>query len=49
MTATHPVKEIVRHYMQQRRTERAPVPTLEEIRRVLGWKLIEAERAVAGK
>lgn len=41
---THPSKEAVRQLMTQRREAREPPPSLEEIRRALGWNLIEAQR-----
>ncbi|MFM9434819.1 hypothetical protein ACFDR9_001881 [Janthinobacterium sp. CG_23.3] len=34
---THPTKEQVRAYMQQREAARRPPPTADEIRRQLGW------------
>jgi hypothetical protein len=34
-----PSKEQVRHYLQQRQAEHKSPPTLEEIRRQLGWQL----------
>ncbi len=34
---THPTKEQVRAYMQQREADRRPPPTPDEIRRQLGW------------
>ena len=44
MQATKPAKEIVRQYMQQRvecaRQHSSAPPTLEVIRRELGWGLI---------
>lgn len=39
-----PSKEVVRHWMQERTKERQPLPSREEIRRQLGWNLIEAAR-----
>ncbi|HXA47266.1 MAG TPA: hypothetical protein VNW52_06530 [Burkholderiaceae bacterium] len=39
-----PSKEAVREYMVQRQYEHDPPPSLEEIRRQLGWDVIEAER-----
>jgi hypothetical protein len=44
MPTTHPRKEAVRQYMQQRQAERTPPPPLDEIRRQLGWPMLEAER-----
>jgi predicted dithiol-disulfide oxidoreductase (DUF899 family) len=32
-------KHLVRQYMAMRRLERAPVPSMQEIRRQLGWDL----------
>lgn len=37
---THPTPAQVRTWMQQRQAERAPLPSIEEIRRQLGWNLI---------
>jgi hypothetical protein len=39
-----PSQEQVRNWMQQRQADRSPPPTPEQIRRQLGWQLIEAER-----
>lgn len=39
-----PTKEQVRQYMEHRQTEHKPPPSREEIRRQLGWDLIEMER-----
>lgn len=36
---THPTKEQVREYMDRRTHSAEPPPTLEEIRRQLGWDL----------
>lgn len=41
---TKPSKEDVRQLMTQRREAREPPPSLEEIRRQLGWTIIEAQR-----
>lgn len=49
MTATKPSKQAVRDYMRSRSTEVTPPPTPEQIRRELGWGLIEDERAAAQK
>jgi hypothetical protein len=40
---THPPKQDVRDFMVRRRESREPPPSLEEIRRQLGWGLVEAE------
>lgn len=40
-----PTKEQVRDYMERRQAEHRPPPSREEIRRQLGWELIEMERA----
>jgi hypothetical protein len=40
---THPSKDQVRQYMARRQADRSPPPSLEEIRRQLGWGLVEAE------
>ncbi|MBD8531521.1 MULTISPECIES: hypothetical protein [unclassified Massilia] len=39
-----PTNEQVRNWMQQRQADRSPPPTPDEIRRQLGWNLVEAER-----
>lgn len=39
---THPPKESVRKYLEQRTHQEEPPPTLEEIRRMLGWYLMPA-------
>ena len=33
-------KQLVRQFMAQRLAQRAPLPSIEEIRRQLGWNLI---------
>lgn len=38
---THPTRQQVREWMQQRQVERTPPPTPSEIRRMLGWDLIK--------
>lgn len=40
-----PTKQQVRHYMEGRQREHKPPPDQKEIRRQLGWDLIEMERA----
>jgi hypothetical protein len=40
----NPSKEQVRAYLGNRIAERTAPPSLQEIRRRLGWQLIEAER-----
>jgi hypothetical protein len=44
---THPSPQQVRAWMQQRQVERAPLPTLAEIRRVLGWELLKTSAECA--
>lgn len=45
MTQTSkPTKTEVRSWMCQRQVERRPPPSLEEIRRQLGWHMVEAAR-----
>lgn len=44
MRTSKPSPQQVRDYMTQRREAREPPPSLEEIRRVLGWGLIDAQR-----
>jgi hypothetical protein len=39
-----PTKEQVREYMERRQAAHTPPPSRDEIRRQLGWDLIEAER-----
>jgi hypothetical protein len=41
---TQPPKESVREYFDRRTHSEDPPPTSEEIRRQLGWALIQAER-----
>lgn len=40
-TTTQPNKQAVRDYMERRRGERVPPPTPEEIRRQLGWGMLQ--------
>jgi hypothetical protein len=48
MTQTSkPSNQQVRSWMQQRQVDRTPPPAPEEIRRQLGWGLVEAEREAA--
>lgn len=44
---TKPSKEVVREYMAKRREAKGPPPSPDEVRRQLGWPLIEAEREAA--
>jgi hypothetical protein len=46
---TRPPKQEVRSYMAQRRESREPPPSPEEIRRQLGWNLVEAARGAANQ
>ena len=39
-----PSKQVVRQYMEGRQREHKPPPDQKEIRRQLGWDLIELER-----
>lgn len=39
-----PSKEQVREYMARRQAQHQPPPSCQEIRRQLGWELVEAER-----
>lgn len=39
---THPSREQVRSWMQQRQADRTPPPSPERIRETLDWRLIEA-------
>jgi hypothetical protein len=49
MTATKPDKQKVRDYMHGRSQAITPPQTPEQIRRELGWNMIEEERATAQK
>lgn len=40
----HPTKEQVREYLRRRQVANSPPPDIEEIRRQLGFKLLEAQR-----
>lgn len=45
MTNTvQPNKQQVRDWMAKRREERAPPPTPSEVRRQLGWGMLQAQR-----
>jgi hypothetical protein len=39
-----PTKEQVREYMERRQVAHTPPPSRDEIRRQLGWDLVQAER-----
>jgi hypothetical protein len=41
---TRPPPHLVREWLERRTHSEEPPPTPEEIRRQLGWKIIEAER-----
>jgi hypothetical protein len=41
---SQPTKEQIRHWSQERIKQSAPPPDPKQIRRELGWDLIEAER-----
>lgn len=41
-TVTHPDKRDVRQYMTERAQKESPMPSPEEIRRQLGWHLIQS-------
>jgi hypothetical protein len=41
---THPTKEQVRHYLENRQAENKMPPSLDEIRRQLGWHLCDVAR-----
>lgn len=47
-TIAQPSKEQVRAYMEHRRAEKKMPPSLEEIRRQLGWDLCEISRQEVG-
>lgn len=40
-TANHPSKEQVRKFMAERREAKTPPPSPEQIRRELGWGLMQ--------
>lgn len=40
-----PSKQVVRQYMEGRQREHKPPPSQKEIRRQLGWDLVEMQRA----
>lgn len=42
---THPTRQQVRDWMQQRQVERTPPPTPEQIRTQLGWGLLTNKNA----
>jgi hypothetical protein len=44
MQTTHPSKQQIRQFMQQRQADRTPPPTPERIREQLGWKMLKDER-----
>jgi hypothetical protein len=48
-TSSRPTNEQVRSWMQQRQADRSPPPAPDEIRRQLGWGLVEAERVETNK
>lgn len=39
-STTHPSKEQVRQFMEQRRAEHTPPPAPGDIRRQLGWEML---------
>ncbi|WP_395407433.1 hypothetical protein ACHMW6_12635 [Pseudoduganella sp. UC29_106] len=39
MMTQQPSKELVREWLQRRRAESSPPPSIEQVRRELGWKL----------
>ena len=43
-TSMNPTKEQVRNFLQHRIAEHSPPPSMKDIRRELGWDLIEADR-----
>ena len=42
---SQPSKEKIRNYMQDRGKSHKPPPSQDEIRRQLGWELIEMQRS----
>lgn len=50
MTQTSkPTNQAVRNWMLQRQAERSVPPSLEEVRRQLGWGLVEAARETTNR
>jgi hypothetical protein len=45
----NPSHQQVRSWMQQRQVDRTPPPAPEQIRRELGWGLLEAERETTNR
>lgn len=45
MSTTQPSKEQVRIWVQQRSMSRLPPPSPSEVRRQLGWELLQNNRA----
>jgi hypothetical protein len=43
---TNVTKEKAREFMQQRQLGHRPLPSMQEIRRALGWDLVDAARTV---
>jgi hypothetical protein len=43
-TRSKPSKEQVREYLRRRQEAHCPPPNIQEIRRQLGWDLVEAGR-----
>lgn len=44
-TTTHPAQSVLRAYLAKRHEEKTPPPSLEEIRRQLGWRLEPTNKA----
>jgi hypothetical protein len=49
MKQQHPSKEQVREYLKHRFSEHSPPPDIQEIRRQLGWNLVNASRVTTRK
>lgn len=50
MTQTEkPDREVVRSWMRERQVERVPPSSLEEVRRQLGWHMVETEREMTNR
>jgi hypothetical protein len=45
--ANHPSKYVVRKYLERRSHDAKPPPSPDEIRRQLGWGMVEIERKLA--
>ncbi|MES2262569.1 MAG: hypothetical protein V4724_28935 [Pseudomonadota bacterium] len=46
---TPPTKEQVRLYLESRQTQQCPPPSMAEIRRQLGWEMMQMPASDAGR